>query len=141
MTTSSPAAPRPEIRRALLYGWRRRCPRCGEGALFRSWFTLHERCSSCDLVFEESPGDTWGFWILGDRVFIAALLLVIVLGFRSTTWWIAGLLFLATTVPFVWTMPHRLGVCVALDFLARAFLGEAAAGASGNQGRAKSISS
>jgi len=33
-----------------------RCPRCGEGPLFRTWFTMHERCSSCGLVFERAPG-------------------------------------------------------------------------------------
>ncbi len=40
------------IRRALAL----RCPRCGQGKLFRGWFTMYERCSHCDLLFQREPG-------------------------------------------------------------------------------------
>ncbi len=30
---------------------RKRCPRCGEGAIFRGPFTMNERCSACGLLF------------------------------------------------------------------------------------------
>ncbi len=33
-----------------------RCPRCGEGRLFRGWFRMHERCEGCDLKYERAPG-------------------------------------------------------------------------------------
>jgi uncharacterized protein (DUF983 family) len=33
-----------------------RCPRCGEGALFASWFRMHDVCPVCDLRFEREPG-------------------------------------------------------------------------------------
>lgn len=102
-------------------GLRRRCPRCGEGPLFERWFTLHPRCPACGLVFEKRPGDTWAFWIFGDRIFIALLLLVIVLGFRSPTMPHILVLFLVTAIPLVATMPHRLGVCVGLDYLIRSY--------------------
>jgi uncharacterized protein (DUF983 family) len=35
---------------------RLRCPRCGEGPLFIGWFRMHERCSTCHLKYERSPG-------------------------------------------------------------------------------------
>jgi uncharacterized protein (DUF983 family) len=35
---------------------RLRCPRCGEGPLFRSWFTMQSRCSQCGFTFERAPG-------------------------------------------------------------------------------------
>lgn len=85
---------------------------------------METECSVCRLRFERRPGDTWAFWLIGDRVFIAALLVVVVLGFRSiTTAHVLGL-FLAAAVPLVWTMPHRLGVCVALDYLSRVYSGQ-----------------
>jgi uncharacterized protein (DUF983 family) len=35
---------------------RLRCPRCGEGALFRGAFSMLERCPHCHLTFEREPG-------------------------------------------------------------------------------------
>ena len=42
--------------RALFRGLTRRCPSCGQGKLFRRWFTLAERCPRCGLVFEREEG-------------------------------------------------------------------------------------
>jgi len=33
-----------------------RCPRCGEGKMFRGLFTMHERCANCGLKYERAPG-------------------------------------------------------------------------------------
>ena len=33
-----------------------RCPRCGEGRLFRKLFSMHETCSGCQFKYERSPG-------------------------------------------------------------------------------------
>ncbi len=33
-----------------------RCPRCGEGKLFRSRFTMYDRCPHCQLKYERAPG-------------------------------------------------------------------------------------
>jgi uncharacterized protein (DUF983 family) len=33
-----------------------RCPRCGARSLFRTWFTMHERCAVCHLRFEREQG-------------------------------------------------------------------------------------
>ena len=35
---------------------RLRCPFCGRGRLFRSWFGMHEKCSECGCSFEREPG-------------------------------------------------------------------------------------
>lgn len=42
--------------RALFRGVTRRCPSCGQGKLFRRWFSLAERCPRCGLVFEREEG-------------------------------------------------------------------------------------
>ena len=115
---------KPRIRSALWRGLRRRCPHCGRGAMFRTWFRLRTECSVCRLRFEQRPGDTWAFWIIGDRLFVAAVLVVVVLGFRSTSVAHALGLFLAASVPLIWTWPHRLGFCVGLDYLSRVYLGQ-----------------
>lgn len=45
-------------RLSLLLGrsLRLRCPCCGKGRLFRRGLTMHERCSTCGLVFEQEQG-------------------------------------------------------------------------------------
>ena len=35
---------------------RLRCPRCGEGMLFRGWFRMRSRCDWCGLSYEREPG-------------------------------------------------------------------------------------
>lgn len=109
----------PQLRTAIWRGVQRRCPRCGEGELFASWFTLEKTCNACDLQFEEKPGDTWAFWLLGDRLFLGILIIAVFLVFRSSSWTFAMILLVVIGVPLVWTMPHRMGVCIALDFLIR----------------------
>ena len=37
----------------------RRCPRCGEGRLFRRWFEIVPDCPRCGLHFEREAG----YWI------------------------------------------------------------------------------
>jgi uncharacterized protein (DUF983 family) len=62
----------------LVAGLRARCPRCGQGALFRSGLTLRERCAHCDLdyAFADS-GDgpaVFAIFILGFLILGGALL-------------------------------------------------------------------
>jgi uncharacterized protein (DUF983 family) len=67
------------ISTALRRGLRKRCPHCGEGRLFSGWSQL-ERCSICGWVFAPNPGNTWAFTIIGDRLPIAAMIVLIYLG-------------------------------------------------------------
>lgn len=56
-------------------GLRRRCPRCGEGAIFRGWFAMNNRCPACGRLFNRAPG-----YLLGSIYFnygVTALLVVI----------------------------------------------------------------
>ncbi len=35
---------------------RKRCPYCGGGAIFQSWFTLEDRCPTCTTLFAYEDG-------------------------------------------------------------------------------------
>ena len=35
---------------------RLRCCLCGQGRLFRNWFSMHPSCSDCGHVYEREPG-------------------------------------------------------------------------------------
>lgn len=114
----------PWILRALARGARRRCPHCGRGRIFGRWFTVNERCSVCGLRFEQSPGDTWALWVIGDRVFVGLVIILVFLIFRSSSWTLGGAVLLLIAAPLVATMPHRMGLCLAFDYLVRARWGE-----------------
>jgi uncharacterized protein (DUF983 family) len=47
---------KPSLPTVLLRGVRLRCPRCGEGKLFRGWFSMYPNCSGCGLKFQREPG-------------------------------------------------------------------------------------
>ena len=76
----------------FLRGFRKRCPRCGEQRIFRSWFHLKERCSACGLRFEAEEGG-----------FLGAMTLNYV--FAVMVWLLALGVVLIVTVPDVPVMP------------------------------------
>lgn len=47
----------PPLMTALLRGWRRRCPSCGAGAMFRGYLSIAESCGGCALPFEPLRAD------------------------------------------------------------------------------------
>lgn len=102
---------------ALLRGLRRRCPRCGEGALFVRGIKVHERCSVCGLRFQRDPGDTWTFMIITDRIPILFGIVAVYFGFQPENWLSTVLFFSALAVPMLATLRERQGLALALDFL------------------------
>jgi len=111
-------------RTALGRGWRKRCPRCGQGRLFERWTVLCDQCDECDLTFEPSPGATWAFWVVGDRVFVVAAILPIYFGLAMASPGLRAALFALVIVSFFLTMPNRQGLAVALDYLTRVHWGD-----------------
>ena len=108
------------VRTAIGRGLRKRCPHCGEGRLFAGWSHL-DRCSSCGLVFVRNPGDTWAFTILGDRLPIAAMIVVVYFGVgRLPAAWGPAIL-VVLGVLLLWTSPNRWGVGIALHYLSRVY--------------------
>lgn len=45
------------LRPALLRGWRRRCPKCGHGALFRGYLSVRHECPVCRLELHHARAD------------------------------------------------------------------------------------
>lgn len=42
---------------ALRRGWRRKCPKCGEGPVLHSYLKMRESCSNCDQDFSAARAD------------------------------------------------------------------------------------
>jgi uncharacterized protein (DUF983 family) len=111
---------RQQIVTALRRGLGKRCPHCGQGRLFAGWRHL-ERCSVCGLVFERNPGDTWAFTIIGDRLPVAAIIVLLYFGFGRSHRILGLTTFVVMAVVLVVTAPNRWGVGIALHYLSRVF--------------------
>ncbi|MDE0684724.1 MAG: DUF983 domain-containing protein [Candidatus Poribacteria bacterium] len=61
------------LSRILRRGFRLKCPRCGNGALFQTYFKMFTHCPACDLKFERESGYFIGAMYLnyGATVLIA----------------------------------------------------------------------
>ena len=81
-----------------------------------------ERCAVCGLVYERNPGDTWAFTIIGDRLPIAAIIVLIYFGVGALASAARrGASILALGGLLVWTAPNRWGAGIALHYLSRVF--------------------
>jgi uncharacterized protein (DUF983 family) len=104
-------------RRILMHALRKRCPRCGRGELFARWYTLHERCDACDLVFEASEGSTWAFMYVTTAA-ITGLIIVAMLLIHAGGNWVWRLLVLPVAlVAITGTLPIRKSLAIALEYV------------------------
>jgi uncharacterized protein (DUF983 family) len=112
--------PIPPLKVLLGRGARCKCPQCGQGALYRGWFKLRDRCPVCGLQYLENQGDLWGFLLLADRaLFLFPIVVMIYLRISSANplWFYlfgSGLILV-----FIFTMPNRNGMSLAVDYLIR----------------------
>ena len=105
--------------------FRLRCPNCGVGRMFRSWFRMVDACPNCGLVTTRGEDG----YIVGAYMFniITAELLLAAIGgtIALTTWpdvpwslllWIGGLLTIA--LPLFW-YPFSKTLFLAFDLVFR----------------------
>jgi uncharacterized protein (DUF983 family) len=116
-----PAPKRPRIAPVLWRGLRRRCPRCGEGALFERWIKFRERCPVCGLLYQRNRGDVWIFIIVTDRIPVAIGVVALYFGFQATTLPMVVAGFVGLTAALIATMRERQGLALALDYLSRVY--------------------
>jgi uncharacterized protein (DUF983 family) len=88
---------------------RRRCPACGEGAVFRAPFSMNERCPVCGLLFGRGePGYFTGAMYVSYAMGIPLIaLLVLVEYLFLPTWTLLRLVLLAglicvPLIPWIW---------------------------------------
>jgi uncharacterized protein (DUF983 family) len=112
---------RPPVGRALRRGLRKRCPHCGEGPLFKGWADTLETCPACGLIYERNPGDTWFYTIVGDRLPVAAAIVVVYFGVFRWNLILGTILLVALGISIFTTAPNRWGAGIALHYLSRAY--------------------
>jgi len=101
-------------------GLLKRCPHCGRGRIYTGWAREQKVCPNCGLVYEPTEGDTWAFTIIGDRIPVAAGIIVIYFELGSRLGPVALVAVMAALCGvLLWTAPNRWGLGVALLYLQR----------------------
>ena len=104
-------------RRVIWRGLCRRCPRCGDGRLFKAWYTLEERCDACDLEYESRDGDTWAFMYV-TTAGLTGFIIVGMLLLRPPSVFVGRLVVAMTAIVLIFmTLPYRKGVAIAIHFI------------------------
>ena len=102
---------------ALGRGFRMRCPRCGEGRIFESFFKENEICDHCGLKLEDRSGKTWAFMYVTTAAFVGplafAVLVLQFMGYEVPALPIFGVI----VVLLFASLPVRKGCAIALDYL------------------------
>ena len=109
----------PEIRpgRALLRGLRKRCPRCGRGALVEGYYRLRPECEECGFRFQRAVGDHLGVIYITTAI-QTAIFAALVLTVDPVHPWIARTLLAALALAvMLLNLPNRKGLAVAIDYL------------------------
>ena len=115
-------------RRVARLFWRAarlRCPNCGGGALFRSWFRPRTHCPSCGLPLERGEDGyqvgSYMFNIIAAELIFAALFLAIVAATWPSPPWLVlqlGGVVLMVAAPFAF-FPFSKTLFLAFDLLFR----------------------
>lgn len=86
ISPSDAARPEADLGLMLRRGLVRRCPRCGGGGLFRTWWAMRERCPRCGVRFVREEGYFTGVYLVNFGV-VLAVLFVMVMGVAL---WLGG---------------------------------------------------
>ena len=101
---------------AVRRGLRGRCPRCGEGRLFKGWHHLLDACAVCGLRFEREPGDTWFFMYMTTAGLTGSFVVLMFLVRPEWVWLGQIVIGIAAVVVIGLSLPHRKGLAVALNY-------------------------
>jgi uncharacterized protein (DUF983 family) len=117
----------PTPRALLMFGraLRLRCPNCGQGKPFVSWFRMRSQCEVCGLAFERGEQGyqvgSYMFAIVAAELVFAAVFLAIVLASWPTPPWSLlqyGGIALMVIVPFL-LFPFTKTLFLAFDLIFR----------------------
>ncbi|MCA9255250.1 MAG: DUF983 domain-containing protein, partial [Phycisphaerales bacterium] len=108
--------PGPTRRQLLGRALRQRCPHCGESALFRRFYTMHDACPSCGMDFNQADGNTWFFMYLtsGSVVGVCFLILFFWRPDSEQLPWAGALMIVGALITLLVTLPLRKSLGMAM---------------------------
>jgi uncharacterized protein (DUF983 family) len=109
---------RPPIRTLVSRALRLRCPRCGEGRIFRRLLTYSEypACPRCGLLYDER-GESLVFMYFSTAFITGILVVVMLLTHPEDIAWARVQIVAAALALYFLSMPTRKALAIALNFL------------------------
>lgn len=110
-----------ELAPAMLRGWHRRCPNCGNGSMMSGYLTVRSSCPSCGEDFSHHRAEDAPGWITMLVVgFVVVLGLVIVEVKFAPPLWVHWTIWPAITVGLsLWLLPRLKGAIIAFQWARR----------------------
>ena len=106
---------------AVWRGWRRRCPNCGEGAMFRGYLKVRDDCATCGEPLHHHRADDGPPYltllIVGHIVGPAMLWYFV--AFEPDPFSFMAIFMGASVVMSLWFLPRLKGVIVGVQWAAR----------------------
>ncbi|WP_343079709.1 DUF983 domain-containing protein [Ostreiculturibacter nitratireducens] len=107
--------------RAMLNGWRRRCPCCGSGPMLSGYLTVRSNCAVCgeDLSHQRADDGPAYLTILIVGHILAPSLLAVYTAFEPDPLVLASVFGVATVALSLFLLPRLKGVMVAIQWAKR----------------------
>jgi len=109
------------LRLALWRGWRRRCPKCGEGAMMKGYLKVADNCPVCREEFHHHRADDGPAWLTMLIVghLMAPLLHVVFVEFRPEPLVLASGFLVGSVALSLYLLPRLKGMIVAFQWAKR----------------------
>ena len=109
------------LRPAMLRGWRRRCPACGEGRMFEGYLKVRPTCPSCgeDLSHHRADDGPAYLTILIVGHLMAPLIMVAFVEFRPSPLVLASTFSAGCVALSLYLLPRLKGVIVGIQWAKR----------------------
>ena len=109
------------LRPAMLRGWRRRCPACGEGRMFEGYLKVRPACPSCgeDLSHHRADDGPAYLTILLVGHLLAPVILFMFMTWRPSPWIMASVLSVACVSLSLALLPRMKGLVVGVQWARR----------------------
>ena len=109
------------MRPAMLRGWRRRCPACGEGHVFEGYLKVRPACPACgeDLSHQRADDGPAYLTILVVGHLMAPLLMIAFVEFRPNPLVLASVFATGCIGLSLFLLPRLKGVIVAIQWAKR----------------------
>ena len=110
-----------DTRSALLHGWRRRCPCCGNGPMMSGYLTVRDHCAVCDTELHHhraDDGPAWATILIAGHI-MAPVMLAVFTAYRPSAWMMAVGFSIAITLLSLYLLPRLKGAFVGFQWARR----------------------
>ncbi len=119
--SETPELPSRPIAQPLARGWRRSCPACGEGALYRAYLKVADHCPKCVEALHHHRADDAPPYVtilIVGHVIIGGLLLL-EQAYAPQTWVHLAIWLPLTLAMSLWMLPRVKGLLIGLQWALR----------------------